>query len=70
MPAPRSSRRVLRLRSAGDILAQQRATLYRAEIAAADCDGYHGFSFSLPLGSTRPLALEDVEAGLAFVLLP
>jgi hypothetical protein len=63
-----TTRRVLRLRSGGNVLAQQRATLYRSEIAVGDCDGYHGFSFPLPTGSTQPLSLEDIESGLVFVL--
>jgi len=61
-------RRALRLRSGSTVLAQQRATLYRAELAVGDCDGYHGFSFPLPAGSRRSLALEDIESGSLFVL--
>lgn len=69
LPA-RNVRRVLRLRSGIDVLAQQRATLYRPEIAVGDCDGYHGFSFPWPLASNRPLALEDIELGLVVVAVP
>lgn len=66
----RNTRRVLRLRSGIDVLAQQRATLYRPEIAVGDCDGYHGFSFPRPFGSNRPLALEDIESGLVVLAVP
>jgi hypothetical protein len=69
LPA-RNIRRVLRLRSGIDILAQQRATLYRPEIAGGDCDGYHGFSFPRPFGLNRPLAIEDLESGLVVVAVP
>jgi len=61
-------RRVLRLRSGSKVLAEQRATLYRSEMAVGDCDGYHGFSFPLPIGSRRSLALEDIESGSVFAL--
>lgn len=66
----RNLRRIIRLRSGSNVLAQQRATLYRSEIAVGDCDGYHGFSFPLPIGSTLPFALEDAASGLVFVVLP
>lgn len=61
-------RRVLRLRSGSTILAQQRATLYRSELAVGHCDGFHGFSLPLPIGSRRSLALEDLESGALFAL--
>lgn len=61
-------RRVLRLRSGSTVLAQQRATLYRAELAAGDCDGFHGFSLPLPIGSRQSFALEDLETGALFAL--
>ncbi|MCW5733921.1 MAG: hypothetical protein KIS73_07345 [Enhydrobacter sp.] len=61
-------RRAVRLRSGSAVLAQQRATLYRSELAVGDCDGYHGFSFPLPADSRRSLALEDIESGSRFVL--
>ena len=61
-------RRVLRLRQGGKVLAQQRATLYRSELAVGDCDGYHGFALALPLGSRRSLAVEDADSGSLFAL--
>jgi hypothetical protein len=61
-------RRVLRLRRDGQFVEQQRATLYRSELANGERDGYHGFSFFVPSGTTRAIAVEDVEAGLAFLI--
>jgi hypothetical protein len=61
-----TSRRVLRLRGDGRILAEQRATLFRPEAAQAPRDGYHGFWFSVPAARPTKLVLEDIEAGLAF----
>lgn len=63
-----TTRRTLRLRSGDNVLGQQRATLYRSEIAVGNCDGYHGFSFPLPVGLTRPLAIEDVGSGSVLVI--
>jgi hypothetical protein len=63
-------RRILRLLGGKSVVAQQRATLYRSEIAIGDCDGYHGFSLPLPAGLTRPLALQDVESGSVVVVKP
>ena len=61
-------RRALRLRSGSAVLAQQRATLYRSDLAVGDCDGFYGFSFPLPIGSRRSLGLEDIESGAIFAL--
>jgi hypothetical protein len=61
-------RRLLRLRRGDKVLAQQRATLYRSELAVGHCDGYHGFSLPLPIGSKRSLVLEDIESGSLFAL--
>ena len=58
-------RRALRLRCKGSAVAQQRATLYRADIVDGRCDGYHGFWFSLPR-LAAPLSLEDVRLGAVF----
>jgi hypothetical protein len=62
-----TSRRLLRLRSAGRTLAQQRATLFREDAAKVMPDGYHGFRFAVA-ASTRALALEDIEDGSVFQL--
>ncbi len=59
-------RRTLQLRHKGRLIGRQHATHYRAEIVGSRCDGYHGFSFSLPTGSMTALTIEDVQIGLNF----
>lgn len=59
-------RRVLRLSCDGRATAQQRATLYRPDIADGCGDGFHGFAFSLRAEPARVLVVEDIEAGLFF----
>jgi hypothetical protein len=63
-------RQTLRLRDAsGRVLAVQRATLYRPDLAGAGCDGFHGFGFlPLPSGVVGPLHLESAMHGHIIVL--
>jgi hypothetical protein len=65
-----ASRRVLRLRHAGRILAQQRATFFRPDATQFGGDGFYGFVFSVPLAPGAASALEDVETGLVFPVRP
>ena len=53
-------RRRLRLLVDGRTTGEQRATLYRAEIANGACDGYNGFIFPPPERARRRAALADV----------
>jgi len=59
-------RRTLRLLSGDHVVGQQRATLYRREVANAVCDGYYGFLFPCPLRSLTAPVLQDVETGALF----
>lgn len=61
------SRRLLRLRSDGCIVAQQRATVFREDAAKVLPDGYHGFRLSAP-ATAKELMLDDIETGSAFAI--
>ncbi len=63
-----TSRRSLRLRGNGQTLAQQRATLFRSDADSLLADGYHGFWLSLPTIPAQRLYLDDIEAGLTFLI--
>lgn len=65
-----TSRRMLRLRDNGRILAQQRATMFRGDAARSLADGYHGFWFPLLAIAARRLYLDDVETGSTFLIQP
>jgi len=57
---------VLQLILDGSIRQTRRATLYREELIAEGCDGYHGFHFPLPADSSGRLILRDVAEGQQF----
>ena len=62
------TRRRLSLWGDGQIVAEQRAALYRPELVGPDRDGFHGFSLMLPDRRPGSLILEDAGAGLMFPL--
>ncbi len=57
---------VLQLFLDGSIRQTRRATLYRKELVAGGCDGYHGFHFPLPAGFSGRLRLRDIATGQLF----
>jgi len=57
---------VLQLFLDGSIRQTRRATLYRQELVAGGCDGYHGFHFPLPAGFSGRLRLRDIATGHLF----
>ena len=59
-------RSVLQLLLDNSVRQTRRATLYREELVAEGCDGYHGFHFALPAGFSGRLALRDITVGQTF----
>ena len=58
-------RRLLRLLTGQQLIAEQRATLFRRDCVAVGLDGFHGFSLPLPR-SIGSVTMMDVASGVEF----